>query len=384
MCTPVSRRGGPALAACLVFALIAIPTAQALAADSEAYGRVQSWLSAQKETTGFLPGPLELMRKMAQEGDGLSRAERSMTWLLWRQAQRPPVSLQQIADRVAATRESIKTIRLGYTVLTETASERGRLRPSAFEQCSFFKKQDKLLFSQQTGRSAERLGRLTVRAYDGKMDRTRIDRGPDRPPSGLLAILAGRAAYYDPNGPLGLQMLIDTEADLGMELLVYDLEAFVTHELACVLEKPDVVDGRKAIVCIGGTPPTFMVWLDPERNFAVLRVQTNRVSVDSEGRLVIDEWKVSSLREATDLVDCGDGVWLPRKIVYQAWTSEEQRTPGPNVLQRRTVEIQQAVVNQPIDDSVFTDIFPPGTRVRDTITGERFTEGDTPDAAVLP
>jgi hypothetical protein len=48
------------------------------------------------------------------------------------------------------------------------------------------------------------------------------------------------------------------------------------------------------------------------------------------------------------------------------------------------VNIEEAAVNQPLDDSAFTDIFPPGTRVEDAITEERYAEGDKPDAAALP
>ena len=359
----VGGRGiGPVLAfAAFLLAFTVCP--QGARAEGSAYDDAVAWMSAQKSASGFLPGATGMTDKMAELGARLTAQETSELWSAWTSGQRPSVSGEAIAELVRAKRTAIDTMRLRFSAREESGSA-GHMQLVKQEEQSFLSKHGDLKVSVRGAG-----GVSAVRAYDGQRVRMLVPGSSGRPPHGIVEELRSRAQYFAPTNPMALQMLLDSRADMGSRMVAYDLSEFLASPEACVLEKPDTVDGRKAVVCILGTPPTFVVWLDPERNYAVLRFQTNRIMTGADGAFA--GTNLRDLREATDFVDCGNGIWLPKKVVLESRDGA--------ALTRTVVTVDEMAVNQPVDDSEFVDVFPAGTLVEDHIARLSYAVGDVGD-----
>ena len=142
-----------------------------------------------------------------------------------------------------------------------------------------------------------------------------------------------------------------------------------------VLESQEVIDGRKAIVCAGGTAPSFVVWLDPERNYAVLKKQSNGIQwVEKDGKYLVGGLVPEYVVEEKDFFDAGGGVWMPRHIITR-WLNKD----GPTA-QEDTTNVESAEINGVVADSEFKDIFPTGMQVLNGISGAIYNAGELPDA----
>jgi len=340
---------------------------------------VTEWMEGEKRASGSLPGPLEVAARLGAFRDSLSATQVREVWAWWAKAQDAPVSADDLADIVRAKRQAVDTARFCYTVKQEAGGAVGSAGEPYYETVSFLMKHGKLKTESRWGENEDALGRLVIQAYDGATVRRFKGPGKGIPPTGIVERKGHyhRHSYFDLENPLGQQMLYDSEADIGMRFPIHDLAMFVQPP-GYVLERSETVRGRKAILCARGVPPQLVVWLDPDRNFAVLQAQGYKIRRDEEGvplALLLDV-----TYEYTGFQDCGNGIWLPTRAVIQSYASDEL-IPGRSPLEwRRTVEVEEMHVNGEVDDAEFVDIFPVGTLVHDYKAGVSYHVGTIAEA----
>lgn len=342
--------------------------------DQSAYDEVNSWMLDEKKASGSLPGSFELAERINAAKDSLPPEKKWELWRTWWKAQQPTINKDELIEILKAKREAIESCRLRYSVQIEEADEGGRLNPSGYETYQFLMKHGKLKVERDRGSSPEQLDGVYIRAYDGEMVRTFKDYEKPAGARGTVEKFQSRTAYFDLGSPLSLQMMLNSERDYTFKMPVYDLVYFLQLG-GYILERPETVNGRKALVCALGVPPVFQVWLDPERNFAVLRFQTNYLHTDEDG----PDGAVFGLspeytREATDFQDCGGGIWLPETVVEERFY-DENHVVGPDVVNRTVSKVHQMEINQPIEDSEFQRIYPSGTLVEDFVAGTTYYVG---------
>jgi len=356
------------------FILTVWMTVPAHGENQSAYDEAMSWMLNEKKASGSLPGPFELAERINAAKDSLPPEKKEELWRAWWKAQQPTINKDELIEILKAKREAIENCRLRYSVQIEEAAERGEWKPSGYETHQFLMKHGKLKVERDRGSSPEQLDGVYIRAYDGQMVRTFKDYEKPVGARGTVEKFQSRRAYFDLGSPLGLQMMLNSETDVDLKRPVYDLVDFLQRG-GYILERPETVNGRKALVCARGLPPVSQVWLDPERNFAVLRFQTNYLHRDEDGPYgAVFGLSPEYTREATDFQDCGGGIWLPETVVEERFY-DENRVVGPDVVNRTVSKVHQMEINQPIEDSEFQRIFPPGTFVDDSVVDATYYVG---------
>jgi hypothetical protein len=277
---------------------------------------------------------------------------------------------------LTAKRRAIETARFRFTVQDETRNAAGVLAVSNYKTCDYLMKGNKVKISSRSGRAPDRLGRLIVRSYDGEVSRTYM--GPEDAvlPTGRRDKPRPLSEYIEFDSPLALQMLVDSKAALRQKFFSIDLPALL-DEFGQVLEKPETVNGRKALQCIQGAAPVTIVSVDPERNFAVLSFQNNVMLPDVAGVLTLVTPR--SVCDCSLFQDCGYGIWLPRRAQWTQWSVQAALEGRQVVEQRREVEVNLMEINKPVDDAEFIQIFAPGTPISDHIAAEDYHAGTVDD-----
>lgn len=137
-----------------------------------------------------------------------------------------------------------------------------------------------------------------------------------------------------------------------------------------VLPELQKVGEVSAVVVRYGIPECCTVWLDPERMFCPLKVETSRVVGDG-----------IQFREVTVFSDHAKdaaGMYLPHRIVT---TGTRQLQDGSwKEVYRKISEAAELAVNQPVDEKLFTaeGVFPFGTPVYDSRISMSYFSG-SPD-----
>ncbi len=105
----------------------------------------------------------------------------------------------------------------------------------------------------------------------------------------------------------------------------------------------------------GISPPVFFVWLDPNREYVITRIQINSPNGNPQVRIDIRY-------ERND--NCG---WLPK-----SWTQSDYSPSTRRLLTSTDVTIEKMLLNASYPITVFQKEFSPGTRVTDDNDGSVF------------
>ena len=359
-------------AACAIAAVVCLAAGRA--ASAEGYDEVAGWMAAQKQATGHAAGYSVMAEKMAAADARLSPEERTRLWTEWKAAQRATITQADIVEAAKAKRASIKSVRITYVTPTQGYSMDGKQRVEDFNEKTFFlMKGDMLRTDKQRQAADETFGPPNIMTYDGQVMRW-LYRQKDNPVSGNIQAFHSRSIFFDPKSVLGSQMMLDNATDDPRPGLIWhDLAYFFQPQggVSTVAESEEMVDGRKALVCTHDAEPMFVIWLDPERNYAVLKQVENKIQyVEKDGKYIATGLVPDMVIENKDFFDAGGGVWMPRREVFR-WLNEDGST-----WREETTEVEKAEINGAVADSEFKDVFPNGTPVIDNISRTMYTQGE--------
>jgi outer membrane lipoprotein-sorting protein len=109
---------------------------------------------------------------------------------------------------------------------------------------------------------------------------------------------------------------------------------------------------------------TLFVYLDPKKNFAIVRNATcyrNPPETD---------WTEYNLMEVSDTIQDASGVWLPTRAILDTYTVSIKRGAPPVLMRHSEITFKNWVINPDIPESAFSLDFQPNTIVKDTTTGQ--------------
>lgn len=281
-------------------------------------------------------------------------------------SQRPLLTLDQIRQLHASLRDSITTFRaswrMEYTWNKPVDPLNMKFRTGKYE---FWMDSAKLRFDATRGPNFNEPQGSSVRSYDGSVERVfdSISTGK----SAVIHPLISVAYYFDRTHPLQVAKLVDSQRDLGKS--VGGLENF-QNRYAYPLERTVDFLGTQ---CIPLFEQDTVYYLDPGLNYAYCGMEAGRYVFNAEeGKIVeSDTYGIHSL---TDMTDCGNGIWLPRRATETRYV----RGAVESVL---AIDITFVEVNKPLDATVFEQIVPSGVEVFDGTRGVAYVQGRSKSVA---
>lgn len=129
-----------------------------------------------------------------------------------------------------------------------------------------------------------------------------------------------------------------------------------------LLDREGTIDGRRCLILAEDVPPagstlTHYVWVDPEKNYSVVRTQSGARGT-TLFQLDIDYTH-----------DDASGLWVPSHWVH---LYHAEVVGGGRVLQETaTFTVTDYALNPPVDDATFTFEPPSGTSIQSYTSGER-------------
>lgn len=350
--------------------------AQEPAPQSSVFDRLLQKVQTAEADTNSPPGPIEVTHLIYEARAELSKDQRRDLWRAWRKAQRPDVSKDDLVRLARGRRPAIGTLDCRYTIQRFDGLGKGRGTGMApYEEARFVMDGSKARLERSEGSGPDGLGDLSVFSYDGQYVRFFRDDG-ERRPYGFVDQFRSRMIFFNsPGGLMHYQMLLKAD-EMSVQFVELSLEEFLGRNVTDVAQRPYLLGDRPAVLCVFGTPPSLAVWLDVERGGAVLKLVSFNTVRDGDGVDV----KPSFVRLAEDFKDYGNGIWLPSKItIYHVPPGTDLDQPD-RFIRYEELRIQECVVNKPVEDAVFRDIFPAGTNVSDTIANVTYIKGDIPDS----
>jgi len=153
---------------------------------------------------------------------------------------------------------------------------------------------------------------------------------------------------YQENDFLKLCSLRKTPENI-IKLPAYDLVHFLEQEATMVQEMRTSEDGDDCLVVTDGANELI---LDVNKDFSLKKARFYRIVRDTNGfstREIIFESIIS------DFINCGNGIWLPKKIVVNDLANERSEI----------IEVLNLKVNSVLEEELFKNIFPQGTVIND-------------------
>jgi hypothetical protein len=350
--------------------------AQEPAPQSPVFDRLLQKVQKAEADTNSPPGPIEVTHLIYEARAELSKDQIRDIWRAWRQAQRPDVSKDDLIRLARGRRQAIGTLDCRYTIQRFDGQGKGRGTGMApYEEARFAMDGSKARLERSEGSGPDGLGNLSVFSYDGQYVRFFRDDG-ERRPYGFVDQFRSRMIFFNSSGGLmHYQMLLKAD-EMSLLFVELSLEEFLGDNVTVVAQRPYRIGGRPAVLCVFGTPPSQAVWLDVERGCAVLKLVHFDYVWDG-GSVDVNP---GSVRLAEDFTDYGNGIWLPSKTtIYQVPPGTDLDQPD-KFIRREELRVLECVVNKPVEDAVFRDIFPAGTNVSDTVANVAYIKGDIPDS----
>lgn len=305
---------------------------------------------------------LGILRKMPK----LTLEEHRAAYRYWAASQRVGVSRGDIAALIEAQRSSLYDLRVSYqTSYYRRSDSDGLVAKGRYDEESA-KSGDKLFHKYMKSGFPGEHEFTRISAYDGKVVRTYSQVGQRR--EGTVFALDDRSLFCGIHSPLYAAMLIDSEPVYGQSVPSADIVSLLREDTTVVLEQKELVDGREVIVVVMSMPPMVKVYLDPKRDYAVLRNETFRKIGPQKEHLTSST--LYGVVKCEELEETGEGLWLPRKVTTEIYsTTAAGGVVVGTVIERRIMTSSEAAINKGVPDDVFVDIFPSGTKVCDAITG---------------
>jgi hypothetical protein len=291
--------------------------------------------------------------------------------ILWKEMAtllKPNIKGEDLAKLTVSKRASIRDIRQSYKYHGEKLDASGRVVAYEDNRVTQILSGNKLLVDEN--RISKGFSGLSscnsCLSYDGHVLRILDRKNKNRFHADIMQF-GPREGYLLPQDALSAAMLVDSHAMSNPNTLI-DLVEVLDPSGVQVLEDTETVRGIKCLVITDGT---YRIYLDPSRDFSVVRFEVwgyENNSAEIKENDLYRKGEVKRRQDLQDLHDYGNGIWLPMTI---EWVSYEHGKP----VTRETTTVESIEINKGIDDKVFTDIIPKNTIVTDGIRNAVYRYG---------
>ena len=319
-------------------------------------GQVHSFATSVNEFIQTNPRlSLGELTELIQEADPpLTELDVRNVWLEFRRQQSPLISHADLSAMYTAKMDAVEQIHLAFSSTNNKNQEEVRRYAYARDGENLF--------------SSVHLNDHLVKTYGLSENVLREYRG-DIPEKGWLTKPHRYSrTFHDRRNPLALAMLLDARDNTGLDATRTDMVAFLQDTLTVVFEKTQTIDG---VECVVVSDLTSTLYLDPNRDFALVKMDINSFEFDGDSRGFKVEPRFSRIN--SEFVDYGNGIWLPKKSTFT------ELFEGTDTIER-VVLLDEATVNKQIPGNLFEDIFPDGIIVIDNINN--ITYGTSVDTTI--
>lgn len=279
--------------------------------------------------------------------------------------QKPSVQRKEILALYEAKRVSLHDCIISYTNVHSNDKDR---KSSQISFVFAFSK-NKLFLDKKGKRWDTDSERLTA-SYDG--ENLKLVREPDSNlPNASVSEQISRKFFYEPHMPLYVVMLFSAaRCDYPPELAGTDFVDFLKDEGSThVFQQEKDINGSKCIVVLNTGKRFF---LDPKRDYSVVRFEQfeHEYAPNTQGLRHLVGRHMRLRVDNHDLVDHGNGIWLPTKTVCSSF-AENGKT------EQMTTIVTDVRVNKGITDAFFTDITPEHSFVFDSVRKMTYMQSDS-------
>jgi hypothetical protein len=295
-------------------------------------------------------------------------------WRAWFHEQKPWISSTQLAELLQARRDSISSLRILYHHSMKEHATSTRFSYSTREEFALSGEKALIRSIWETESGEDKL--LT---YDGQVER----RFYANTMSGTIRPHDTMVRFYMGLSPFTSSLLCDSEADYGS--IVFSRDVIALLKRGVLHEQPVDIAGVECFVVSVGTPIAFKAYLDPKRDFSVLRYEEYWHRRAENG--LPTESFLSVRWDNEGLIHYGNGLWLPSQVVRRSYVSDailrkrdtfllSATAKAGDLFMEEFVALESATLNEKIDDAVFSDTFPRGARIVDRIANLAYLQGD--------
>jgi hypothetical protein len=283
-------------------------------------------------------------------------------WGVLKELQKKPmVTLDELSHMIRMASDSITDFEAEYEIIEEEITRAGRLtRNHERYHCAHSEGQH-YLKSESMGDVHSDVA-FSVSGYDGTTYRRYFQRNAPNKSNGSIEPLEVFGAFYPSElHPLCEAMLVDSQKIFGRPLPGCDMVALLNRERTepmVVYEKTKRVHGAD---CLVAANDMFRVGFDTAHGFALRTFEV----YESDER---HHFRLRSARDIEELADCGNGIWLPRRI-------RRDRFKNGVLWYQTRLNVSSLRVNQPIAKEVFRDIIPSGVMVYDGVRNLSYISG---------
>ena len=267
--------------------------------------------------------------------------------------------LQDIKAALAAQVDAIESLRMFYTISATFDQNHPDARTTGTAEKATLSKLLEWAYSGEKKRITvdAGIGRTILHAYDGEVTRSMpVSKNPEDTEFTRTAKVEMGQAHWFASGNPYVPVMAGSIMMLGKPLLHWLDQPGVTVERA----EEDTIVVRGPV-----SDHAFQVWLDAARDMAPAKY----VLEFSGGPSITVRY--SEFREVREL-----------PFEYPFRVDVRIRVPGaPARSQTGQTVIQALEVNTPLDDTLFSIDFPPGTHLRDAIQEIHYIVGDTEERA---
>lgn len=154
----------------------------------------------------------------------------------------------------------------------------------------------------------------------------------------------------------------------------YDLVHLLRSGRFRIQEVTELIDGAECLVLYSGTPAAIKIYLDIEKDFSVVRfVWYFQPPPPSELETWPPERQVMNYSALEQLVDYGNGIWLPTVVHEKNYDMDGKQTT------HIVTTLLDAGFNMGLSSDMFTNVFPPGIVVTDTINHIQYRDFGNPE-----
>jgi hypothetical protein len=329
-------------------------------APPTAYESIVSWLKSHRRDAGHPPDPSAVRKRIAESSAALPDAHKELIWEIWAAGQRPGFSVNEVVTVARERRLRIKTARIGGRAVWHKANSDGALEPVLYEEHLFVMKGAILRHDRSVGLRPDDLDQHYVEILEE-------DSGTHSNPS----LEEGEREHWDvafgEDEPFWCTYAIK---EALVEYLPLDDDTHFPSSSIFYLEDDGygvVVGSEPRIESIAtaahGLPPFGVFSFDREKQMVTVRLESARLVTDDPlDRL--EPWAKKQVIEATDFVDCGEGIWLPRRIEITRFAPADEDT----VEVKGVVTFDSVEVNVPIEDAELKIQYEPGSQAEITAT----------------
>lgn len=299
---------------------------------------------------------------LSQSQTDIPVAKYRALWSLVREQQTPRISLEQLLRLVKTKRDSIRTVDVRMNVNRVYFTKEGDvLEDRVWKQTDHFILSGNKAFCET---ERETLGTevpsATYRAaYDGVKMRT-VHRPDSEQPNTTISAERSSAMLVPSPNALSVAMLLDSQTSLGMSLPQHDLALFIELCRPTLYEDTVTIDQTDCMILEDGS--RYRVFLDPARNFSVIRVEWYLQDVEDSMVRVTAPRSLQKVFELKGLREYGNGIFLPQEMVSTYYFDGKKKVVA-------TVTTNSLVINSPIEDEVFSGIVPQDALVADYTQG---------------